>query len=330
MITMVTVTYADRLKFLAESVRRALADEGVDRVLVVSNASRSPLEELERAWGERVRVIRLPANTGSANGYAVGIQAALDDGADYLWLMDDDNAPQPGALKALLAARDKLAASRPLDNFALLSSRSNYQSDILAGYTLHHSLPKPGTFSGFHLLDLPHKIWCRTPWGKPAPPEVLPELIPRRHATYGGFFCHRSVFERIGLPKVELVLYEDDTELTARLTNQGGAIFLVTGSLVEDLEPTWRDKAKFGSCLSALLCAPGDLRAFYSTRNQTYIEEKLSRHKPWQSINRRTYVAIMFVMAMRYGRWARYRILRDAMKQGRAGKLGLDKRFPLS
>lgn len=330
MITMVTVTYADRLKFLAEAVRRALADAGVDRVLIVSNASASPLETLEQQWGERLRIIRLAENTGSANGYAVGIQAALDDGADYLWLMDDDNAPQPGALKALLAARDKLAATRELDDFALLSFRPNYQSDILAGFSPDHFFPKPGTFSGFHLLDLPAKIWCRTPWGKPTPPKSLPELIPLAHATYGGFFCHRQVFQRIGLPKVEMVLYADDTELTARLTTLGGKIFLVTNSLVDDLEPTWRDKEKFGSCVSAWLLGPGDLRAFYSIRNQTYIEEKTPGHNLWRSINRRTYTAIMFLMALRYGRWARFRILRDAMKQGRAGTLGLDQRFPLS
>lgn len=327
-ITMITVTYADRLKFLAEAVRHALEVEGVERVLIVSNGSVSPLEILEQQWGEQLRIIRLPANTGSANGYAEGIQAALDDGADYLWLMDDDNAPQSGALKALLAARDRLATSRELDDFALLSFRPTLQADIAAGLPPQYCLPRPGCFLGFHLYDLPYKIWRRTPWFKPAA-AGLPELIQVPHAPYGGFFAHRSVFARIGLPDPNLVLYADDTQLTARLTESGGRILLVTGSIIDDLEEAWNSPARFTSAISGRLCGPSDFRAFYSTRNQVYVEASNDHHPVLRALNRSLYLGMLLAFAVSHGRLVRFRLLLSAIRDGEAGRLGLNQNFPI-
>lgn len=329
MIAMVTVTYADRLKFLAESVRSAVEDNGVDRVLIVSNGATSPLEILEERWGERVRIIRLGKNTGSANGFAVGIQAALDDGAEYLWLMDDDNAPRPGALKALQNEHKALATARALNDFALLSFREVHQADLLGGLPRERLFPKPGNFIGFHLLDLPYRLFSRTPWGKPPRPESLPTLISLPHAHYGGFFCHRSLYERIGLPDAQLVLYADDVELTSRLTSAGGEIFLLPTSRIEDLEPSWNDKVKFGSFLAGWLCGTSDLRAFYSARNQAYLAAKNPGSKIWKSLNRWVCLTFMFALAVRLERLARFRLLADAFKKGRAGKLGVEARFPL-
>lgn len=328
-VTVVTVTYGDRLRYLAESVRRALEDEGVGRVLIVSNASNSPFESLEQQWGDRIHIVRLTENTGSANGYYIGIKAALDEGAEYLWLMDDDNAPSSGALQALLTTWQELSATRRADDFALLSFRPSRQVDFLAGFPLDHVFPRPGEFSGFHLLDIPNKLWSRTRWGKPTPPKALPRLIPLLQATYGGFFCHRAVYERIGLPNRDLYLYADDTELTARLTAMGGSIFLVTDSPVEDLEPAWSDKDSFGSSLGGWLCGASDLRAFYSARNRAYLAAQIPDHKLWRAINLRVYLAMLYLLALRKSKMARFRLLREAFRLGRTGKLGPDERFPL-
>ncbi|NTV12463.1 MAG: glycosyltransferase [Desulfobulbaceae bacterium] len=326
---MVTVTYGDRLQFLAESVRRALADEGVTRVVIVSNASTSPLETLEQRWADRVRIIRLPENTGSANGYSVGIRAALEDGAEYLWLMDDDNAPQPGALAKLVATREELRESLALADFALLSFRPALHSDIGRGMPTDLLFARPGSFFGFHLLDLPAKLWQRTPWGRPAPPKKLPELIPLPRAPYGGFYCHRSVYERIGLPNPELILYGDDTDLTLRLGDDGGKIFLVTASLVDDLEPSCNDKSRFGSAANVLLSDNSAFRAFYSARNHAYLESRTCDHKIARAANRLAYLIILLVMASRQGRLIRYRLFLEAVNRGEAGIIGLDDRFPL-
>jgi GT2 family glycosyltransferase len=45
-----------------------------------------------------------PTNVGFAAGANLGMRAALAAGADWVWFMNDDAAPEPGALAILLAA----------------------------------------------------------------------------------------------------------------------------------------------------------------------------------------------------------------------------------
>jgi len=82
--TIVTVTYGDRLGYLEQLVADALSFTEIDEVLIVSNAATAPVDELAERWPGRVRVIQLAENSGSANGYAVGIEAALANGAEYI------------------------------------------------------------------------------------------------------------------------------------------------------------------------------------------------------------------------------------------------------
>jgi GT2 family glycosyltransferase len=49
-------------------------------------------------------VLRLPRNLGFGGGSNAGIHAALDAGADWVWLLNNDAVPEPGALAARLAA----------------------------------------------------------------------------------------------------------------------------------------------------------------------------------------------------------------------------------
>ena len=55
--------------------------------------------------------------------------------------------------------------------------------------------------------------------------------------------AHRSLYQAIGLPLRELVLYADDTEYTRRITAMGGRLRLVTDALIDELELSWNIKA---------------------------------------------------------------------------------------
>jgi GT2 family glycosyltransferase len=328
-VILVTVTYGRRWHLLRQVLTSAL-DQGVGGAVVVDNASHDAiLLDSKKEFGDIVRVIELPANSGSANGYKVGIVEALKTSAEYLWLMDDDNRPQPGALKALLGAYSKLQATLPADRLALLSFRPEHQPDIAAGVPLHRCYPRPGSFFGFHLFDVPYKLWRRTLLGKPKQ-RLLPECIPVPAAPYSGFFCHRSVIERIGLPMTELVLYADDTEYTSRLTRcSDGQIFLVPASRIDDLETSWNTKSQFSSSCLGWLCGNSDFRAFYGARNQSHIETMCNKHKIIRGLNRNTYLGVMAVTAVLKKRTARFRLLLNAIRHGETAQLGVDERFPL-
>lgn len=69
-------------------------------VVVVDNASTDATPDVLAALTLPVPVVveRLPVNVGGAGGFAAGVQRALDEGAEWVWLMDDDVVVLPDAL----------------------------------------------------------------------------------------------------------------------------------------------------------------------------------------------------------------------------------------
>ena len=122
-VTVVTVTYGER-RALLHQVLDALPAQGVSRAVVVDNGARWPVkDELAAAYGDFVDVVEMGRNTGSAGGFAAGIQRALETGAEFIWLLDDDNRPVPDCLAALSAAYQELRGQHPADLLAVLAFR---------------------------------------------------------------------------------------------------------------------------------------------------------------------------------------------------------------
>src|SRR5215469_16397890 len=118
-VTAVVVTY-NRRDLLLEALAAVHAQTRVpDAVIVVDNASTDGTGAAVRAQFPAVQLAELTRNTGGAGGFAYGMARALDGAADLIWLMDDDTVPEPGALEAMLAARDRYLGQPP----ALVASR---------------------------------------------------------------------------------------------------------------------------------------------------------------------------------------------------------------
>lgn len=84
-----------------DSVFSDTAGLDVDAI-VVDNASREPvLDEVRRRHGS-VRTVASPRNEGYAGGNNLGIRLALDAGAEYVLVLNNDALLRPGALRALV------------------------------------------------------------------------------------------------------------------------------------------------------------------------------------------------------------------------------------
>ncbi|MGF6992016.1 glycosyltransferase [Paraburkholderia sp. GAS32] len=325
----VTVTYGDRGHFLNALVERALVGENVQKVCIVSNASSSNLNEIEARWGARVCIIRLDSNTGSANGYYVGIRAALDDGAEYICLMDDDNAPTCGALSCLHEHLERLSRRIGRNKAAVLGFRPEHQVDIATGVPLGRVIPPRSSYFGFHFLQIPYKLWRRSPWGRPVG-RLVTETAVLPFATYGGLLAHRALFEEIGLPERSLCLYADDTEYTWRVTKGGGSILLVTSALLEDLESSWNVNVGRKTIFERFLQGDSDFRAYYSCRNQAWFDKfSWSQSRLIFLFNRCLFIFLLRVYARRMCAHERLALLESAIDDGESGRLGQDMRFPL-
>lgn len=103
-LAVVIVTF-NRPRLLSELLRSAAAlNQTPSKVIVIDNASDSQTAEvIEESRGEFAPGVlvdhRLDINTGGAGGFHEGTRIALENGADWIWLMDDDVEILPDALE---------------------------------------------------------------------------------------------------------------------------------------------------------------------------------------------------------------------------------------
>ncbi|MFJ3487675.1 glycosyltransferase [Pseudomonas sp. NPDC090202] len=328
--TLVTLTYGDRFNYLHTLVSRSLESPLIDRVIIVSNASTAPLETLRRTWPDEVSVIYLHQNTGSARGYSVGIQAALDEGAEHIWLMDDDNAPTINAIETLHRELEERKHIDGEEKAAVLGFRPTHQADIAAGVPKRFAIQRRSSFFGFHIAQLPYKIWRRLPWGAPQGSQMPMPMVQLPFATYGGLLAHRNLYRKIGLPLDALMLYADDSEYTWRITAGGGRIFLVPEAVLDDLENSWNIKARTNNIYESFLLGGSDLRAYYGARNQAWFDKNVwANSSLLYSLNRWVFFRLLRLIARRRGAEERLSLIEKAIRDGESGVLGLNQSYPL-
>lgn len=329
----VTVTYGDRQHLLRQVLVAILRQPAVQTIVVVSNGAPWDVKALAGKLSPgKIKVVDLQVNGGSAAGFAGGIKRACELGADYIWLLDDDNEPQENALSELIGAYVRLRSDFPEDSLAVVALRPMLEWRISTGLLPRRLNDRPSSFWSFHVLDLPHKIWCRTPWGRPRAVETLPPLIETAVGPYGGLLFHRTVIEKHGLPRQDFVLYRDDLEFTYRITRDGGAIRMVTSATITDLDESWHTKDRVGTSFRSWLeTTRSEVSVFYDARNRTYVDSHcLPHNRLMYWVNRRIYCFVLWIFALSSRRMDRYELLQSAIADGLAGRMGMVSTFPLS
>jgi rhamnopyranosyl-N-acetylglucosaminyl-diphospho-decaprenol beta-1,3/1,4-galactofuranosyltransferase len=230
----VVVTH-NRRELLLESLAAAQAQHRQpDAVIVVDNASTDGTAAAVRASFPAVRLAELDGNYGGAGGFAYGMAQALRDGADLIWVMDDDTIPEPGALAALLAAREAYPGRAPA---------------VVASAVLWTD-------------GRPHPM--NTPRAKPLAAAAERSAatgcgcVPIRSASFVSVLFDAAECRSRGLPRADFFLWNDDFEFTTRLL-RGNVGLLCPASVVVHKTRT------FGGTT----VDPGD-RFFYEVRNKIW------------------------------------------------------------
>ncbi|MBI2706454.1 MAG: glycosyltransferase [Actinobacteria bacterium] len=89
----------------------ALAEQlvPIDKVIVVDNASDDGSAAAASAFSRfPVEVLPMTTNLGAAGGRGKGMSAAVQQGFDLCWVVDDDSEPNPHALERLDRARSAI------------------------------------------------------------------------------------------------------------------------------------------------------------------------------------------------------------------------------
>ena len=193
----VVVTW-NRRELLEQCLAHLLAQtRPCDGLLVVDNASDDGTAEmLADAWAGAT-VLKMSVNTGGAGGFNAGIRAAIEAGADRVWLMDDDVLPEPDALARLLEAEQVLGADGVESAFLCSSVRT-----------------PQGAISNTPEIDLRRKTLGYSIWSE----RLSQGLAPVRQATFVSLMVAREAVQRHGLPLAPMFIWGDDTEYTMRLS----------------------------------------------------------------------------------------------------------------
>jgi GT2 family glycosyltransferase len=327
-VSVVTVTYGDRWKYLARLLQCLERDSRIERVIVVDNGAHRPIAPLSAEAGlGKVRVVRVERNLGSGAGFRLGLEALAPLHSSWIWLLDDDNLPESSALGTIMAAAE-LLEPHERGTCAFLAFRPEHQNDVATGVDVRRCFPPHSSFFGFHVADIPYKLWRRLP-RRPIARE-LPAQVSLPYAPYSGLFFHRVMFDTIGTPKAELVLYADDTEFSHRIVEAGGSIRLLTGALLIEMEPSWNAKSRTKTSFEGWLKGGSDLRVFYASRNQAYFESHYWLRSKFQyRLNRFTYLTLLRFFAWHFRALERYRLFRRAIVLGEKGCLGVAPDYPL-
>jgi len=327
----VTVTYGRRWNHLRPVLAALESEAGVDEVVVVDNGSSVSIdEEANRAGFSKHTVITLPRNRGSATGFRIGIETAINRRAAWVWLLDDDNQPRDDTLHVLSQEYAEQRNCAAADGLAVLAYRPNHQFDVATEGSGRRLNKRRDSFHGFHLIDLPHKIWRRRSWARQPATRNMAQTLQLDEAPYSGLLFRRELVEAIGFPNDEFVLYSDDSEFTSRITRNGGRIVLVTKAVLDDLEMSWNVERRFETSIAGILRGRDAFRAYYSMRNGAYLDLTTRKHNgAIFALNRFIYMTLLRVGAWMYRTPERYDVVRQAVKDGLRGRLGMNKRFPL-
>lgn len=323
-VGLVTVTYGKRWHLLRQVLDSAF-QQGVAEAIVVDNGSLDDIATLarEHPQGDRIRVVPMGRNTGSAKAFHTGIAAGAAGSRQHILLLDDDNALEAGALARLLAEHAHARAASPGLPLIVVGFRPENQFEIAAGAT-RRTLPR-NAFLGFDAQQLPGRIWrrlarrLRAPAKRPVPPLAVLDVAP-----YGGMLFDRSLIDEIGLPNPDFVLYADDTEFSYRVTRRGGRLLLVTDARVRDIETSWNLKANPGSAFTRWLQGGTDISSYYALRNRICFETHHVEHNPlWRGLNRWVFLAALRWTSRRLGTHERLSLLLQAVHDGEAQRLGV-------
>ena len=210
-VAAIVVTY-NRKELLATCLQHLRAQEieapgwALD-VLVVDNASTDGTREMlaDDIDAGRVRYVNAGQNLGGAGGFSFGMREAMRLGFDYLWVMDDDCLPDPGALQAFIEVAEREQAQGRTWGF--LSSVVRWTD----GSICQMNVQRHPLFSNIE--------------------DFSPAQQPASLASFVSLFVPAARVREVGLPIAEFFVWTDDWEFTRRLSRRYPC-YVVGGSTV--------------------------------------------------------------------------------------------------
>ena len=177
------------------------------KVIVLDNGSTDRSVECIRERFPEVEIMELGVNHGFAKGNNAGIRVALEHGAEYVWLLNNDTTVDPNALRALV----EKAESNP--NIGAVGSAIYYMSEP------ERLQAWGGGYVNFW-LGRPHHFF------RPVGDEKIQFLMG------ASLLLRRSALESVGLLDEGFFLYWEDADYCFRMRRAGWRLAVAGDSRV--------------------------------------------------------------------------------------------------
>ncbi|MCF7838113.1 MAG: glycosyltransferase family 2 protein [Candidatus Marinimicrobia bacterium] len=177
------------------------------RIVFVDNASADDSAAIiGRAFPAAV-VIRLPENVGFARGYNVGMAQALAQGADFVFILNNDTVVDGHTVDRLVA-----------------EARAHPQAGIIAPKIYYYDQPQVVWSAGCRYRRVPPAVVLRrTPTADDGRYDADPRLT---FVTTCALLFPRACLEQIGLLDPNFFILHDDYDLSIRARQAGYALRL--------------------------------------------------------------------------------------------------------
>jgi GT2 family glycosyltransferase len=261
------------------------------RVFLVDNARCLDDATAQRAAPLPVEILRPPRNLGFAEGCDWGIAAALEAGADYVFLLNNDAVVSPQCLATLVSV------ARSTSRAGILSPQIAFQE------ATDRVWYRGGEFS----------LWGRGPrhtgWRERVETDRPPADVD--YATGCAMLIDSAVIRAVGAFDARLFAYCEDVEFSLRARRAGFRALVVPAALVHHATLyTDRRRAQ---------------RVYYSIRNLLEVMRKHARWYHWISFVPAfavQWVGFFLLLACRQRQWGLARAVGRGLLDGVQGRLG--------
>lgn len=182
-----------------------------ERIIIIDNHSTDGTYDFLSERGfltEDVEYIYMEKNLGGAGGFHAGVKKGYEEGAEWLWIMDDDTIPEQGALQAFAEARLKL----PENVSYMASSVFGENGEAMNVPSIASDNSENGYPDWYQLLDQ--------------------GIVRITSATFVSLCINAEAVRCCGLPFQEYFIWGDDIEYTLRITSNYGPGYMIGNSKV--------------------------------------------------------------------------------------------------
>lgn len=208
----VIVTY-NRRKLLEKSLESLRVQSyRPDSIIVINNASTDDTKQYLSIQDDVIDV-NMEDNLGGAGGFHYGIAKAVEEGCDFVWLMDDDASADKTALEELIKSYIKM--KEYYKEVGFICSKVYGKGNV--------TLNVPQISSKLDVSGYP--LWMK---------HFDKGVIEVDSCTFVSMLIPIEHIKKLGLPIKEMFIWGDDTEYSLRISNNYNCFISATSHVLHE------------------------------------------------------------------------------------------------